>query len=284
MRQVIPPGPQAGRVELRAGRVGPVGLVGLIGVAALLAVLDVTTDGGLGGRGWVVGLACGVSLVGLLTAGLRRAARRRLSPADRVTLTRAVLACGVAALVAHDADGGAQPTVTAASVGVLVALASVALVLDAVDGRVARRTGTVHPFGARFDMETDAFLILVLSVHAATEFGWWVLGIGAARYVLLLVAALSRWAPWLRAQVPARLWRKAVAAYQGVVLTVATGDVLPSPIAVVAVAAGLALLFVSFVTEVTTLRRRSLSTTRSVEATAGWTAVSSPVVDAGVVP
>jgi phosphatidylglycerophosphate synthase len=259
-------------------------LVGLVGVAALLAALEATSDGALGGTGWVIGLACGVSLVGLLTAGLRRAARRRLTPADRITLTRAVLVCGVAALVAQDADGSTRPTGTGASVGVLVALASVALVLDAVDGRVARRTGTVHPLGARFDMETDAFLILVLSVHVAADLGWWVLGIGAARYVLLLVAALSRWAPWLRGQVPARLWRKAVAAYQGIVLTVVSGDVLPSPIAVVALAAGLALLFVSFGTEVTTLRRRSLSTARGVEATVEWTAASSPVVDAGVAP
>ena len=37
-------------------------------------------------------------------------------------------------------------------------------VLDAVDGHVARRTGTATAFGARFDMEVDAFLIVVLSV------------------------------------------------------------------------------------------------------------------------
>ena len=46
-------------------------------------------------------------------------------------------------------------------------LAVVALALDAVDGRVARRTGTVSPFGARLDGEADAFLMLVLSVHVA---------------------------------------------------------------------------------------------------------------------
>ncbi len=40
----------------------------------------------------------------------------------------------------------------------LVALASAALVLDAVDGQVARRTGTATALGARFDGEVDAFL------------------------------------------------------------------------------------------------------------------------------
>ena len=274
MRQVIPPGPRVGRV----------GLSGLVGMVALLAALELATDGGLGAASWGTGLACAVSLVGLLTAGLRRASRRRLTPADRVTLTRAVIACGVAALVTEDAAGSAGPTGPGEPVGVLVALASVALVLDAVDGRVARRTRTVHPLGARFDMETDAFLILVLSVHVAGDLGWWVLGIGAARYLLLPLGVLSRWVPWLRGQVPARRWRKAVAAYQGIVLTVATGDVLPAPVAGAAVTFGLVLLVVSFATEVRALRRRSLPTAQSAEAVAGWTRMSSPMVDAGVAP
>ena len=42
-------------------------------------------------------------------------------------------------------------------------LASVALILDGVDGKVARRTRNASAFGARFDMEVDAFLILVFS-------------------------------------------------------------------------------------------------------------------------
>ena len=77
----------------------------------------------------------------------------------------------------------------------MVALAVPALlVLDAVDGRVARRTGTTSSFGARFDGEADAFLILVLSVYVAARLGSWVLVIGAARYAfgrLGLVAALD---------------------------------------------------------------------------------------------
>lgn len=264
MRQVIPPGPS----------------VGLVGVVVLLGVLETTTDG-LGATGWLVGLASALTLVTLLTAGLRGASRDRLTPADRITLTRAGISCGVAALVAGSAvaapSGGAAP-------GVLVALASVALVLDAVDGKVARRTGTVHPLGARFDMETDAFLILVLSTHVAADLGWWVLGIGSARYLLLLVAALSRWASWLRGQVPARRWRKAVAAYQGVVLTAAASHRLPTPVVTVAVAAGLGLLVVSFGTEIMTLRRSAPTASHGAEAAVRRTGMPSPSVEAGVVP
>ena len=106
----------------------------------------------------------------------------------------------------------------------LVALATVALVLDAVDGRVARRTGTASPLGARFDGEVDAFLIVALSVYVARTVGAWVLAIGAARYAFLVAEWLL---PWMRAPLPPRYWRKVVAATQGIALTVAAADVLP---------------------------------------------------------
>ncbi len=161
---------------------------------------------------------------------------QRLGPADRVTLTRAVLAGGVAAITAQS-FGRPVP------VAPLVALSAVALVLDAVDGWVARLTRTASAFGARFDMEVDAFLILVLSVYVARPVGWWVLGIGAARY--LFVAA--GWVlPWLRGELPARYWCKVVAATQGVVLTVAAAGVLPGGVTRVALAVSLALLAESF--------------------------------------
>jgi phosphatidylglycerophosphate synthase len=140
-----------------------------------------------------------------------------MTPASRVTLVRAALAVGVAGLVA-DSFAHDRPA------GLLVALASVALVLDLVDGWVARRTATETTFGARFDGEVDAFLILVLSVYVAEAYGVWVLAIGAARYVFLLGEWLL---PWMRVPLPPRRWRKVVTAVQGVVLTVAAAEVLP---------------------------------------------------------
>ena len=91
----------------------------------------------------------------------------------------------------------------------LVALTAVALVLDAVDGWVARRTETASALGARFDMEVDAFLILVLSVYVARSAGAWVLAIGAARYAFVAAGWLL---PWLRGSPPPRYWCKVVAA------------------------------------------------------------------------
>jgi phosphatidylglycerophosphate synthase len=207
-------------------------ILGTLAALVLLAVLALTV--GLDVAGWVVGLAAG----GTTTALLGAARARRGEPifvADWVTLTRAVLAAGVAALVVS--SGRPEP------VGALVGLASVALVLDAVDGQVARRTGTANPLGARFDGEVDAFLILVLSIAVARHHGSWVLAIGAARYVLLVAG----WAvPWLAAPLPPRYWAKVVAAVQGVVLTVVLSGVLPSAIGTIALLVALLLLLESF--------------------------------------
>lgn len=179
--------------------------------------------------------------------------RTRFGPADRVTLARAVLAFGVAGLATAAAvDGLEAPAARAGGVGLLVWLASFALVLDAVDGWVARRTGTVSAFGARFDLEVDAFLIAVLSVHVAREVGWWVAVIGAARYMLLVAHQLV---PWLRIELPPSRWRKAVAAYQGIALTAAAAHVLPAEGAAGLLLAGLLALAVSFGTEVQSLWR-----------------------------
>ena len=123
--------------------------------------------------------------------------------------------------------------------------------LDAVDGWVARRTRT-SKFGALFDGEADAFLILVLSVYVAPLVGWWVLAIGAARYAF----AVAGWGlPWLRGQLPPRYWRKVVAAAQGIVLTFAAAEVLPRALTQVALVGALVLLAESFGRDVWWLRR-----------------------------
>jgi phosphatidylglycerophosphate synthase len=192
--------------------------------ALLLGVLSATV--GLGVPAAAAGLAVGGVAVGGLARGLRRAGRARPGPADLVTLTRALLVGAVTALVVQVFGSFPEPGMP--GLPVLVGIAGGALLLDAVDGRVARRTGTVSPLGARFDMEVDAFLIAVLSVLATRSFGGWVLGIGLARY--LLWAAERVW-PWLRAPVPPRYRRKVVAAIQGVVLTVAIAGVLPHGLA-----------------------------------------------------
>ena len=209
-------------------------ILGMLATAALLGVVSATA--GLGVAGWIAGLATGSAATALIVTARMRSDQPTMFPADWVTLTRALLIAGVAGLVA---DSFVRPVSSTA----LVTLSTVALVLDAVDGQVARRTGTVTELGARIDAETDAFLILLLSIFVSQDYGGWVLAIGAARYALLLAGWLI---PWLAAPLPPRYWGKVVAAVTGIVLTVAASGLLDRRVGMIAVAAALLLLAESF--------------------------------------
>jgi phosphatidylglycerophosphate synthase len=156
--------------------------------------------------------------------------------ANRITSVRALLAVVVALLVARS-------FVTDAAAFETTVLACIAILLDGVDGRVARRSATVSSFGARFDMEVDAFLILVLSVQVGKGMGWWVLSIGLMRYSLLV----ATWAlPWLAEPLPPRQWAKVVAVVQGVALTVGVSGLVPDQVLTLGLAVALGLLLESF--------------------------------------
>ena len=231
-------------------------ILGLLATAALLGVVSATA--GLGVAGWIVGLATGSAATALLATARMRSDQPAIHPADWVTLTRTLLIAGVAGLVA---DSFSRPV----SVTALVTLSTVALVLDAVDGQVARRTGTATPLGARIDGEADAFLILLLSIYVSQDYGSWVLLIGAARYALLLAGWLI---PWLAAPLPPRYWGKVVAAVQGIVLTVAASGLLDRLAGMIAVAAALLLLAESFGRDVIWLYRTGAG--RAPAGLCGW--------------
>ena len=222
-------------------------ILGMLATAALLGVVSATA--GLAVAGWIAGLASGSAAAALLAVARARSDQPSIHPADWITLTRAILAAGVAGLVA---DSFSRPV----SITALVTLSIIALVLDAVDGQVARRTGTATPLGARLDGEVDAFLILLLSIAVSQDYGGWVLLIGAARYALLLAGWLI---PWLAAPLPPRYWRKVVAAVQGIVLTVAASGVPGRLAGMIAVAAALLLLAESFGRDVIWLYRAGVS-------------------------
>jgi phosphatidylglycerophosphate synthase len=124
--------------------------------------------------------------------------------------------------------------------------------LDGVDGWLARRTGTASPFGARFDMETDAAFLLVLSGLALRygKAGAWVLLIGLARY---LFVAAGWWFPWLTGPLSPTLRGKTVAVVQMVTLAVIL--VLPPLVSSTAAGIALSLLVWSFAIDVRRLWR-----------------------------
>lgn len=223
-------------------QLGP--LAGLVGTLVLMAVLARTV--GIGGAGWLVGLGGALALNVTLGRVLWRDPAAGLGWASWVTLIRATLAMGVAALTAASFERDV-------AVATLVTLASVALVLDFLDGWIARRTATESALGAKLDGEVDAFLILVLSVEVAPTAGAWVLAIGLARYAFLAAG----WAlPWLRATLPRRDWRKTVTASQGVALVIAASGIAPPEVSRILLAIALAMLAESFGRDVWWLWRR----------------------------
>ena len=215
-------------------------MAAILGVLATPVLLGIVADtAGLGLDGWLAGLVVGWAATALLTMARLRSEKQAVFPADWITLTRALVSAGVAGLVADSFDRSVSTTA-------LITLATIALGLDAVDGPVARRTGTASPLGARFDGEVDAFLILLLSIEVYLRYGnlaSWVLVIGAARYLLLIGGWLV---PWLAAPLPYRYWRKVVAVVLGIALAVAVSGVLNPFAALMIVGIALALLIESF--------------------------------------
>lgn len=220
----------------------PIGLAGL-GAAGVTAIWAVD---GLPAIGWTAALAYLVVSNALLLVGLRRRHTPRLGWANVVTATRSTLVAIITGLVAAS-------FVAPISVPLLISLVVPALALDAVDGWVARGTGTVTELGSRFDMEVDAFLLLALSAYVSQFLGAWVLAIGLMRYVFVVAGWIL---PWLRLQLPPRYWRKVVTAVQGIALALAASGLVPD-LAAVVVGVALALLVESFGRDVWWLALRS---------------------------
>jgi phosphatidylglycerophosphate synthase len=191
-------------------------------------------------------LAAGSAVIGRAAASILRREPLICSPADRVTLVRAVLVACCAALTCAGILAGIPAG------GLLVPLGAAAFLLDAVDGRVARHTGTASAAGSRLDADTDGALVLVLSCAAAGTTGPWTLGIGLMYYAFL-AAGLFR--PSLRGQLPPNAARKAIGAVQPAALLFALSPGVPPVPGTTAAALALALLTFSFGRDVVELER-----------------------------
>jgi phosphatidylglycerophosphate synthase len=173
----------------------------------------------------------------------------RLGAANHITMARGVL---VILLVGLIGMGAAPPLQWAA-----LCIAAVASALDGVDGWAARQTQMSSAYGARFDMETDALLILVLTVLAWQfgKVGLWVLASGLMRYVFVAASLLFA---WLRRPLPASRRRKTAAVAQTIALLVALAPFVPPKISGSLCAGALAVLAWSFLLDIAWLRRHAL--------------------------
>lgn len=173
---------------------------------------------------------------------------RSLGAANRVTVARGVLVALLAALA-----GERDSSLLA---GIALAIGTIAAALDGLDGWLARKSNMVSRFGARFDMETDALLILVLAVLTwqFDKAGAWVLFIGLLRYAFVVA---GRMVEWLRAPLFPSLRRKAIAVVQMVALLFALAPFVPRAVSAPIAAAALATLVFSFLVDVAWLRRQA---------------------------
>lgn len=215
----------------------------VIGAAVLREALGLGTD-------YLVA-AVAVALCGaaaILHSLPRSHPHATFGPANTVTLARAVPTALVAALAVEPG------TVAAAAFATLAGTAVV--VLDGLDGRLARRHGVASEFGARFDMETDALLVLALAVLAWRwdRAGAWVVLSGLARYLFVGAAVV---APWMRRPLPPSRRRQTVCVVQIVVLLAVVAPLLPRAATAPLALAGLLVLAYSFAVDVAWLARRA---------------------------
>ncbi len=169
--------------------------------------------------------------------------------------TATLLRAGIAALFA----GLLGPTAPMPNLGwLLAALAMVALLLDGVDGWLARRSGMQSRFGARFDMEVDAFFILILAalVWQFDKAGGWVLLSGAMRYGFVV---LGCWLPWLNRPLPPCRRRQTVCVIQTAILALCLTPPLTPPLSASLAAGALGLLAWSFAVDSVGLWRQRLA-------------------------
>jgi phosphatidylglycerophosphate synthase len=212
--------------------------VGAIGSALAAALGFAASVDGLTVAQGLAALAAYIVL-GILTVATLAAHRplQRFGAANALTLARGAAIVTLAGFLAGPID------TTLAWVASLLGFLCIAL--DGVDGWLARRFATVSAFGARFDMEVDAFLMLVLGllVVASGTVGAWVLLIGAARYLFVAAGWLV---PALRAPLPYNERRRAMCVVQGLALVLALVPILPPFFASLVAAAGLAATAWSF--------------------------------------
>jgi phosphatidylglycerophosphate synthase len=222
----------------------------LLGLLALL-VLACSVQRLLGTSTTFVLGALAAYLLGmtiLLASVARGPALRRFGAANQVTLVRAALVALLFGLV------GETPTVSSAWLAAGVALLAIAL--DGVDGWLARRLGLASTFGARFDMETDALLILALAllVWQFDKAGYWVLLAGVLRYLFVAAGGLLA---WLRQPLPPSKRRQTVCVLQVLILIVCLLPPVAPTWSETLAALGLLLLIWSFAVDVVWLARRA---------------------------
>jgi phosphatidylglycerophosphate synthase len=211
----------------------------LLGLAAVVALATAARAALPLGEGYPVKAAVLFAAIMGLSIGFLQQHHpfARFGAANQITTLRAILVALVAGLVGEPRLPAVAAAAAAASVAVTL--------LDGVDGWLARRHDIASRFGARFDMEIDALLILALSVLAwrHDKAGAWVIASGVLRYAFVAAGAL---APWLRGALPPSRRRQTICVVQIAALTLVMLPSVQPPISTLLAASALGALTGSF--------------------------------------
>ena len=194
---------------------------------------------------WKVSFALVVGGLLVLILAIRYLPSKTFGLANQITMLRGSL---VALLFGLIADHWVP--------WLVVITCSVILILDGVDGWIARRSYTDSSFGARFDMEIDALLLLVLSslVWQYEKAGVWVFLAGLMRYIFIIS---SRFFPFLSQPLPPRRRRQTAFVFQAIALIVCISPVFVQPLSSMIALAGFMFLSISFSIDVIFLSRQT---------------------------
>ena len=241
---------RAPNTSLQASQLASTPLSGIVlcglGLASLVAIVEtVLTTSRL--FPFIVMAAYCAGAVCLLACAARYLRSERFGLANLITLTRWALAALLIGALAEDRSDRL--------LWYCVVVATIALVLDGFDGYVARRAGESTAFGARFDMETDAAIMLVLCILVwyFDRAGVWILAAGLMRYAFV---AASWLAPRMRRALPPSTRRKTACVVQLIALVAALAPLFSPAGAQILAGAGLLLLTASFATDVSWLARQ----------------------------
>ena len=234
----------------------------LVGGLVLLALAVLAGAGRTRITATLAGALIYAIIVSMMLRGLKsHAPHARFGVANRVTLLRAGIATVLAAIAIEGLAGGynglglGMVGTGSAWTWAVVSAAIAGLALDGVDGWLARRLELTSAFGARFDMEVDAFSVLALSmlVMVSGRAGGWVLLIGLMRYIFIGLGWI--W-PALSAPLPPSFRRQAICVLTTIVLLISLLPAMRAPGAGILLGSALAALAWSFGVDTLTLLTR----------------------------
>jgi len=246
----------------RALVVSAISHLGLIAIYLLTAALLLKSAASLGWPGVTVALISYLAISALVLIGLLRLEHHLcFGGANALTLMRAATATLFLGIVVDALLAKDTLAFNTELQWILAALATAALLVDGLDGWVARRKGMASEFGAHFDMETDALSMAALSllVYTEREVGAWVLLGGVMRY--LFVTAGFVWPP-LRAPLLPSARRKTICVVQMAALITALAPAVPTRVVQGICLSSLVLLIYSFGADCTWLQRTHLTRQR----------------------